>query len=373
MKNLLFAILLFSVSALFAQPVSKIAEARAYVNANIVTNTTKAISAVKVNTAFAKTLNAIQALRDTSFISTLQASFDASGSNPGIEAAGKDFIINNTGFGAFYSGTGSHYAGFEAQYPSAGIVSGNGRSSSSSSVGDSLFSVFTNIYPESKVTTLKVRPGYVTMNHKNAEDSFGLIKVGIGLGEYTQPQVPLHVYGDGSYSAAFVNGYVGIGTTTPGSNLTVASSYGTIFNALNSIYNQDRLYVSTDGQFVVNGDALNDGTVTGNTVDIGNAGFTIFKSVNGDYNAYVPRLQIGAGDNISDIQIRNSNLVISNEGGYFKLPQYTVSTLPSDPGPVTGAMAFVTDADSPAWNTPVVGGGSEVVTVFYNGTNWVCK
>jgi hypothetical protein len=51
----------------------------------------------------------------------------------------------------------------------------------------------------------------------------------------------------------------------------------------------------------------------------------------------------------------------------FVLPQYTVATLPTGP---LGAIAYVTDALSPAYNTTVVGGGSSVVRVFFDGSNW---
>jgi len=51
----------------------------------------------------------------------------------------------------------------------------------------------------------------------------------------------------------------------------------------------------------------------------------------------------------------------------FVLPQYTVATLPA--GPI-GATAYVTDALAPTYNTTVVGGGSSVVRVFFDGSNW---
>jgi hypothetical protein len=51
----------------------------------------------------------------------------------------------------------------------------------------------------------------------------------------------------------------------------------------------------------------------------------------------------------------------------FVLPQYTVDTLPTG---IQGATAYVTDAFSPAYNTTVVGGGSSVVRVFFDGSTW---
>ena len=49
---------------------------------------------------------------------------------------------------------------------------------------------------------------------------------------------------------------------------------------------------------------------------------------------------------------------------------YTVATLPTG---VTGAWAYVTDASGPTYGATVVGGGSVVTPVFYNGSNWTCR
>lgn len=50
------------------------------------------------------------------------------------------------------------------------------------------------------------------------------------------------------------------------------------------------------------------------------------------------------------------------------LPQYTVGTLPASPA--MGATAYVTDALTPAFLVTVVGGGSVVCPVFYDGVSW---
>jgi len=47
---------------------------------------------------------------------------------------------------------------------------------------------------------------------------------------------------------------------------------------------------------------------------------------------------------------------------------YTVATLPT---PTGTAFAVVTDALAPTYMATIVGGGSVVTPVFYNGTNWV--
>jgi hypothetical protein len=54
--------------------------------------------------------------------------------------------------------------------------------------------------------------------------------------------------------------------------------------------------------------------------------------------------------------------------GPIKLKNYTVATLPTGQ---QGDTAYVTDALTPAFLVTVVGGGSVITPVFYNGTNWV--
>jgi len=55
----------------------------------------------------------------------------------------------------------------------------------------------------------------------------------------------------------------------------------------------------------------------------------------------------------------------------FKPFVYIVATLPSPPITGTGTYATVSDALAPTYMATVVGGGSVVTPVFYNGTNWV--
>lgn len=52
------------------------------------------------------------------------------------------------------------------------------------------------------------------------------------------------------------------------------------------------------------------------------------------------------------------------------LQGFTVSTLPTG---VIGMIAYVTDADSPTYLSTVVGGGSTVCKVFFDGSNWICN
>jgi hypothetical protein len=49
---------------------------------------------------------------------------------------------------------------------------------------------------------------------------------------------------------------------------------------------------------------------------------------------------------------------------------YTVGTLPSASTLGVGARAFVTDANSTTFAATVAGGGSSIVPVYSDGTNW---
>jgi len=68
-----------------------------------------------------------------------------------------------------------------------------------------------------------------------------------------------------------------------------------------------------------------------------------------------------------------SNTVINSQsfvatGGTIRLKNYTVATLPTG---VQGDTAYVTDATAPTYLGLLIGGGSIVTPVFYNGTAWV--
>lgn len=69
-----------------------------------------------------------------------------------------------------------------------------------------------------------------------------------------------------------------------------------------------------------------------------------------------------AGTNTT--QIATTAFVQENKN---KLQGYTVATLPAG---TIGDMAYVTDASGFSYNTVVVGGGSGVTIVFFDGTNW---
>jgi hypothetical protein len=74
---------------------------------------------------------------------------------------------------------------------------------------------------------------------------------------------------------------------------------------------------------------------------------------------------------------KNNQVVIGSDAitetiirGVTRRTTYTVATLPSAAAMGAGSLAFVTDANSTTFNAVVVGGGSNAVPVFSDGTNW---
>lgn len=102
------------------------------------------------------------------------------------------------------------------------------------------------------------------------------------------------------------------------------------------------------------------------------AGYTDFKdgylSLNRS-NGYTSGIKL----NPDSVESGLYTLPISKTGGVTlaaELQGYTVGTLPT--GKV-GDCAYVTDASSPTFLATVVGGGSAVVRVFHNGSNWIVQ
>jgi len=86
------------------------------------------------------------------------------------------------------------------------------------------------------------------------------------------------------------------------------------------------------------------------------------------------------GDNVSGNLTIDGNVIVTNNilwangqpfvTGISNSQVYTVSSLPSASSAGIGARAFVTDATSSTFNAAAVGGGSNKMPVFSNGTAW---
>lgn len=66
-------------------------------------------------------------------------------------------------------------------------------------------------------------------------------------------------------------------------------------------------------------------------------------------------------------------LFINGTGSYLQWPQTNVSQLTACSAGRKGSMEVVWDASAPAWGSTVSGGGSVLVMVLCDGTNWVVR
>ena len=140
---------------------------------------------------------------------------------------------------------------------------------------------------------------------------------------------------------------------------------------------------SNGSVFIVNGNYNTVFTTLPIWSDISTSGIP-FASINDAYNASAsPGGQIfnsaiheyalgyGSTPNVNGTAVlkwnTSGNVTVT---GTFGMKGYTVGTLPAG---VTGAWAYVTDASGPTYGATVVGGGSVVTPVFYNGSNWTCR
>jgi hypothetical protein len=110
-----------------------------------------------------------------------------------------------------------------------------------------------------------------------------------------------------------------------------------------------------------NGNAL----VAQNTNTAGQGAYIGGGSTKATNSGYSPALWISNYANVDIAKFYSDEIDFLQP---VNLKNYTVGTLPAG---VRGDTAYVTDALSPSYLATIVGGGSVVTPVFYNGTNWV--
>ena len=140
--------------------------------------------------------------------------------------------------------------------------------------------------------------------------------------------------------------------------------------------------------FVVGGTVAMGLTSSGFNVATGGSGQS---SIYNDTTANNPQLRLGyndsfhwkigrenafTGDFIWQRNNGDERLRLTDAGDlvphqFLRLKGYTFATLPASP--TQGDTAFITDALAPAFLVAVVGGGTVVTPVFYNGTDWVAQ
>lgn len=126
-----------------------------------------------------------------------------------------------------------------------------------------------------------------------------------------------------------------------------------------------RLYDDIIAQVDLNGSFFStaNGGIGGYFID----GFLAFTGDNSDqlyvgHNPHWPAVTIGSP----------GASVTINDTATFRWGQVTVANLPAASVIRTGQHMTVINASGPTYGATVVGGGSTVVDVICNGTNWVC-
>jgi hypothetical protein len=210
-----------------------------------------------------------------------------------------------------------------------------------------------------------------------------------------------------SVGAAIGTPITSTGGTTPSIGMTQATSStngyltSTDWNTFNGKQPAGTYVTSVGASGVVNSSGGTTPTISVNAASANTANYLVQRDASGNFTAgTITATQVALGSNnylgfsganpiqawsatsydIYDRTNNQLNSVISGNGVFvlastysqslkpFVLPQYTVATLPAG---IQGASAYVTDALSPTWNSPVTGGGSVVIKVFYNGAAWV--
>lgn len=153
----------------------------------------------------------------------------------------------------------------------------------------------------------------------------------------------------GSYIVNFGNG--------GGSTILASAGTSTGGNAGNGIWTG-----ANGGSVGGTGTTRTGGNGTGYSFITGKGGTgTTANGTDGDFT-----IKDGYGNTVLTAKGNNTSETIF--GGAARLKGYTVATLPTGN---QGDTAFVTDALAPSFLSIIVGGGTVVTPVFYNGTNWV--
>jgi hypothetical protein len=167
-------------------------------------------------------------------------------------------------------------------------------------------------------------------------------------------------FANGTYSALFTGGNVGIGTSAPGERLTVAGTDTDILigpSADAASYNA----------FSLNGQTTQTGGLEG-----------LFGGATGDDNLYVDadksdgqivlRTDGSGGSGQTRLTVNSSGAIVS---GGVRTAVTTVASLPACSATNEGERRGVSDATLTTFLSTVAGGGANHVPVYCNGANWV--
>jgi hypothetical protein len=166
---------------------------------------------------------------------------------------------------------------------------------------------------------------------------------------------------------ALFSNTIGYNNTASGLNALFSNTdgYDNTASGLNTLYSN-----TTGSNNAAIGKSAGYGTGTNaNTTGSNNTfvGYQTIGATSADTNTIVIGSNaVGLGSNTT--VIGNSSTTSAKIFGAVSTSGYTVATLPAGS---TGMRAYVTDAVTPSFLADVVGGGSVVTPVFYNGSAWV--
>jgi hypothetical protein len=161
------------------------------------------------------------------------------------------------------------------------------------------------------------------------------------------------------------------GPTNSGVNLNYGSNWGrvSLFDSTRAVDNRTAEWVFVGGNLMLR--YMNDAYTSGANVFVINGGSAGVSSITSNSGS-------GAWTHQGNFSVSGTTTLtgaVSMPGGTngpLTISQgYTVATLPTCNTASKGARAFVTDAASPTWNSPVTGGNSNTIPVFCNGNAWV--
>lgn len=332
---------------------------------------------------------------------------------PGINAyevritGGKS--VGNTGYGINNLGGVILYSGNTALYSnSLGEINGDVWTKSPRYVVDDYF--YSTVISDNPYITF-AQNDYLSYNR--ASNELNLQIGGTGTATFsaaaTQSYVP--VYATGLRLLGSTSGYTGFVPDAAGPAVTykLPTAVGTINQVLSTDGSNNLFWASVSGgggvtsvtaTSPVNSSGGATPNITVNATSANTPLYLVQRNGSGDFAGnYItgvgfyadatyymqmvsanPALVFDTNDYLSYDRTNNSyNFQIAGNGIFqvtptyaqslkpLVLPQYTVATLPA--GPI-GATAYVTDASAPTYNANVVGGGSSVVRVFFDGSNW---
>jgi len=180
---------------------------------------------------------------------------------------------------------------------------------------------------------------------------------------------------DGNSSVAIGNSSSSsYGGVAIGSSSSSTSYYGIAIGNNSSSSNPVSIAIGNSSSSSGGGIAIGNSSSSGGGGAIGNSASATTGFAGGNSTT-----ETGGGANFcggtyagTGIAINADEIAVFNGSGHATLTGvlggYTVATLP--PG-VIGQMAYVTDALTPTFGAPLVGGGAVVAKAFFDGTNWI--